>query len=544
MKSFNLLGLAAYSRLLPQPQAPSTLVQPTASAATLALSLLPLVLPLLLVLLAGLLLRYGAQVTSAARKDSRQAPPLAPVCLPLLGHLPLLFLVGLDNLLAGLRSRYPAGVFSLRFFGQLHHMVHRPSLANALMIRSHAVSDQHWFLDRLLLHGFSLSRQDVAHHATMVQAAKAQFKYLHAEPDLSKLVDRTLAQVRRQIAHLVTFHSSPARQTPWERAAAATLVLGPGGQPYVELDLTELSRNFVAHTANPALFGSDFVRNFPDMWQLMWIFDEAFLPLVANLPRWLPWPRLQRARRARARMLAHIRLFHAALDRHADGQDPGSCWQNLADVSALVRARCDTYRRHGLSLEARAGCDLALAWAMNGNANHLIPWMLFELYRDPALLELIRHEVAPFVKLEQAKPPGHQARTLGEVDLHGLMNDCPHLKASYIETLRLYSATWAMKRLNENLVLGERGKTESYVLPKGSYAHVAQEMHLFDPVYFPDPTQWRHERHLKERMDEKKGEIVLEADMGTMRPYGMSPAHGHICPPMQRRAGQFRFPMR
>lgn len=93
----------------------------------------------------------------------------------------------------------------------------------------------------------------------------------------------------------------------------------------------------------------------------MWTFDEAFVLLAARLPGWLPWPRLWRARAARRRMLAYTRAFNEAMDFYLDDRGPGPRWQHLADVSSDVRARLETFRSHGLSLDARAGCDLGLS---------------------------------------------------------------------------------------------------------------------------------------------------------------------------------------
>ena len=479
---------------------------------------LAVVVAVLAVLVVGRALCCPAPV---GKNGGKPAPPRVPFGLPFFGHA-LQMLVDKDGYLAKLRDRYRSeGAFSLLLFGKLHHFVHAPALANSLFSRPRTSAEG--VSGTLLKSNFAFSKRDLEQYTGVAYEAKTQFKYLLQEPGLTELVDATAAHLRRNIADFVTFNSYPADQMDWERFAGADVVQGPDGETFVEANLMSLTKNFVAKTANCALYGTDFVENFPDMWQLMWTFDEAFVLLAANVPAWVPWPRLQRARNARRRMLSYTYEFNVAMEKYFAGQDAGAKWQDLDNVSTVVRARLETFRRHGLSLQARAGCDLALSWAMNANANQLIPWMLFELYRDPVLLEQVREEVSPFVQAVQ--PPNDfgeavwLAPTLENLDLDGLLTRCPLLKAAYIETLRVYTGTWTMRWLAEDVALDDKGRKEAYLLQKDTYAHVAQEMHQFDPKFFPDPTEWHHERHLKGQVDEK-GSRTLVAEMGTMRPYG------------------------
>ena len=192
-------------------------------------------------------------------------------------------------------------------------------------------------------------------------------------------------------------------------------------------------------------------------------------------------------------------------------------------MSRVVKARHETYRRHGLSLHGRAGCDLGFLWAMNTNANALVPWVLFELYRDPVLLEQVREEIAPYVRVVQPANDFGDAvwvpAELESLDLDGLLNKCPLLLAAYMETLRVYTGPLNLRWLAEDVVVDDKSHGQSFVLRKGGYVHVAQEMHQRDPEFFPDPHEWHHERHLKEKVDEA-GKKTVVAEMGTMRPFG------------------------
>ncbi|KAJ6441127.1 Actin cytoskeleton-regulatory complex protein end3 [Purpureocillium lavendulum] len=454
----------------------------------------------------------------------KKLPPTVPFWLPFLGHAPQMLLQG-DGFLAKLRSRYYAdGVFSLRILGRFHHFIFRPELANAVLNRPLTIAQDP--SGNILESMFGLSKEEQAVYAGLADEARASLKHLLQDPGLGELTSRTILYIKENIADLVTFNAYPADQMGWERHAGAEVVENPRGERYVEADLMLLTKNFIAMTANVSLYGTDFVENFPDIWQSMWDFDKAFVLLAAKIPNWIPWPRLQRARSAQRKLLACAYEFGEALDKHAKGEEPGLKWQDLDNVSRVVKARHDTYRRHGLSLHGRSGCDLGFLWAMNTNANSLVPWVLFELYRDAVLLEQVREEIAPYVRVVQPENEFGDAvwvpPELETLDLDGLLNRCPLLLAAYMETLRVYTGPLNLRWLAEDVVVDDKAQGQSFVLRKGGYAHVAQEMHQRDPKFFPDPHEWHHERHLRESADEA-GKKTVVADMGTMRPFGAGP---------------------
>lgn len=373
----------------------------------------------------------------------------------------------------------------------------------------------------MLTKTFGLRKEDQSTYSSLAHETPELFKHLLSEPGLSSLVNAMVDQISNHIADFVTFNSSEADQMDWERSAGVEIVEDTKGQTFAETDLMSLIRNFVAKTANPALFGTDFVENSPEFWELLWKFDEGIVPMAADVPGWIPWPRVQRARAAQRAMLARTREFEVAMDKHLSGEDPGPRWQDMDNISEYVKSRIGLFKAHGLSLEARASCDLALAWAMNANANTLVAWLLFELYRDPVLLEVVREEIASFVRFEQPQndfgPAVWVAPKLEEPDVDGLINDCPHLKAAYLETLRIYTGIWTVKKLTEDVVLERRGKhAETYLLQKGHMAHLAHELHQFDAEYFDSPHEWRHDRFLKA----SGGQTVQLAGMSTLRPFG------------------------
>jgi len=330
--------------------------------------------------------------------------------------------------------------------------------------------------------------------------------------------------LKTNINDFVSFSESIVDQPHWERSGNTRVVTTLAGEPVVEASLLPLMRDFVAWTANPALMGSDFVNNNPTFWSDLWTMDRAFMYMATGLPRWLPIPTLTRGHLALRRMLQPLLEFHIALDKHADGKDPGSGWSNLDDVSEVVKARTAIYREHNASMQARAACEAALVWAMNANANITIFWLLNRIYADRELLAALREEVAPFVNVAPANRDFAipETQRLQNIDLEGLETKCPLLKSAYIESLRLDVAAWSFKVMRQDVLLSAREKqAEKFWIRKGTYTHIAHELHNKDPAYWDDPKVWRADRHIRYEGDGEKGaEKQVKVDMGSIRSYG------------------------
>ena len=454
--------------------------------------------------------------------DTR-TPTVADSWLPFLGHGPQM-LFNKEHFTSALAKKYPEGVFSLQILGKNHHIVYDPALLGRLLNRPHTSAAEKWTQIRMLERTFTVAKEDAALYVKLTSDKPELFKLLLSEPGLGAFIEANVKQVKAHISEFVSFNISLADQMGWERLADVDVVTSKKGEPFVEADLLALTRHFVAHTANPALFGTDFVQNFPDFFDLLWKFDAGLVLFATGVPGWLPLPRQQRAIAARGRLLTYTREYQEAMSKFLDGEDPGARWQDLENCSAFMKERIISFQKRGISLRGRAACDLSLAWAMNANSSQLVGWLLFELYRDPVLLAQIREEIAPHVRSVQ--PPNEfgpavwLAPELESVDVDGLVTKCPLLKAAYWETLRVYTGLWTVKNLSEDVVLQGKGReAEGFLLQQGSFAHVAGELHQLDTDYFPNPKEWRHYRHLREVVDEN-GQTKTEVDMGTLRPYG------------------------
>ena len=463
-----------------------------------------------------------------------KSAPVPGYWIPWVGHAPQMAWDS-DGFQAGLRSIFPQGIFALRLLGRAHTLLYNPSLMGSLLTKPNSSADGTWLSEHLLRTTFMVSKSEMPAYKACEVDLHAQYKHLLSGATLGRMVQVTAESLRNNIADLVSFNTYYSDQMEWERLADASPVDNPQGERCVEVELDTLLKNFVATTANSSLYGTDFSQNFPDAWQHVWTFDEGFLLLATGLPSLVPWPRMQRARIARRKLYNYMCEFHEALDKHLNGEEPGARWQDLDNISHVIRARAEQMRKYNIPISLRAKFELGPIWAMNANSSPLVFWMVYELFKDKLLLEQVRDEIAPYVRgVEPRNEFGHGvwiAPQLERFDVDGLMDKCPLLKSTYIETLRVYTGGYSVKYMRQDVVLREKGASDEggYLLKKGSYAHVPMELHQLDPVYFPNAGEWQGARHVKETVDES-GKTVRTADMSTLRPYGKlsSTAPSHL----------------
>lgn len=445
-------------------------------------------------------------------------PPQIPYWLPLLGHIPSMAWDA-ATFTRALRTRHPKGIFALNLLGARHNVISAPALATALLNHRDGKAGSEDVARGIMVKVFGLPAAETARYDAGWPELLACYRHILSEPGLGTMVARTAGKIRENVVFLASFSASPVDQMAWERTGETVVTQDRAGEEVVEASMLPLIRDFCAHTANPTIMGTNFLANYPDFFEDIWTVDRAFLLLGSGLPRWVPIPQVTRAHIAKKKILDSLDVFHRAMEKEANGEDPGADWRDLDDVGALVKARMDVYRKHGFSIRARAATEHSLMWAANANSNALIFWLLNRIYADKELLRKLREETSPYVdvvqpKQELAVPEMPQFRTF---DVDGLCTKCPLLKSCYVECLRLDTASWSLKVVHEDFVLQSREKdAQRWLLRKGDYAHAAHDLHSTDSAYFPDPMVWKADRHIKYSDDDNRG----TADLGSIRPYG------------------------
>lgn len=475
---------------------------------------------LILLILTLLLTRLTSQHnTHSPNKKGPKTPPKVPYWIPLLGHIPNMALNS-ETFIPSLRALYSSsGIFTLNLFGSRHNVMYTPGLATALLNQknSHADSEEVGWKLMVKIFGFPSREREV--YEESLEDLKACYRHVLSEPFLGNMVERTKQLTRENVGSLVTFLESPVDLMGWEKRADVEVVETQDRGKVVEANLLELIRDFCAHTANPSIMGTDFLNNFPDFFEGIWKLDRGFLLLATGLPRWFPIPALTRAHIARRQNVEKCIAYHEQLEKWSKGQPTDAKWSSLEDVGSLEKARLEVYQKHGWSIRARAATEHALLWAANANSNTLVFWMVNRIYEDRALLEMLREEIAPYVEIVQEKTglPIQEPPRIDKIDVDGLCNNCPLLKSTYVECLRIDTASWSLKVVKQDFVLQSREKdSQPWLLKKGDYAHAAHDLHNTDPKYWEDPMVFKPDRHIK--YDEKKQGT---ADLGSIRPYGM-----------------------
>jgi cytochrome P450 len=459
--------------------------------------------------------------SSKPAQNGSRSVPMIPYWIPVLGHIPQ-FSFAPQTLLNKARDTYRNGVFALNLGSSTHNIVFSPSMGGSLMNQKHSIANMDSVGKHVMtaVFGFPKSKASMQRYEEALTGLNACYKQILSNPGLEEMVQNTINVTKRNIANLVTFSESRVDQVEWERTSKAETITKPNGEQVVEVSMMDLIRDFIAANANPSLIGSDFVKNNPNFFLDLWDMDRGFKWLATGLPAWLPIPPIWKARIARSRAFNAVLEYEEAMEKAANGEDPGQEWQNLEDVGPVLTQRLDLYRQLNFTMDERAALELSLLWAMNANANMLVFWMLNHIYADETVLTQLREEIAPFVQAVQPQqlfgvpePP-----RIDTFDHEALASKCPLLKSCYVESLRLDAAPWSFRVMQEDLVLpaSKDKDAERFLLKKGTYAHIAHSIHHTDPAYFDDPQAWKADRHIKR----EAGDEEISVNMGTIRPYG------------------------
>lgn len=483
-------------------------------------------------------LAYSVFTNSIAKKFDNKAPhgtqelPRAPGHLPIVG-VPPTILLNLDCFLGKLRDSARTGISSLSFLGLRHVVVVSPTITTRIFSIPATAWDREsitWFFLNVV-GGVPKKFQHRVMAKIETHEYEQTFNLLMREPSLSKMLDVLCRSLEKEMPNLVSFAGRRIDQYQWEKQADVTRTVKEDGSLSVEASLLPLVIDFASAAAIPSLFGTDLLRNYPDLVQDLWAFNHGFFWLAAYIPRWLPIPVVQRAYAGRQHVVDALIDQQGALDKEAAGEDPGPQWANLKDVSAFVRMRNKFYRDSHLPLEARL--DLAVFWALQANSNFAVFWLLLRVVSTPGLLQELRQELEPHVKV------GTEVTEFGiyepkiQIDEQALFRSCPLLQSSFIETLRLDTGIWSVRRLAKDIgITGDPPKTDlrahnpetgeapRYHLKAGSFVEVPMSLQFMNPQLFEDPKTFRADRHI--RRSAQDGKPV--AHWGVVRPFGGGPA--------------------
>ncbi|KAL4804875.1 cytochrome P450 [Aspergillus unguis] len=465
----------------------------------------------------------------AGSRDSGHSrrPGIVPYWIPWLGHS-ISFSGNHIKFLEKARNRLNESVFAIVMGGAKHNVIMSPSMIKSVLtFRGVTTAPLVKHVSQSILGDKGvLQKLSAPDHQTFVHNIPNQFMH---EPSLTETSTAAARFIERETPNLVTFSSAPIDQMLWERPGEISVIEGTE-QPTCEVDFFTLIRYFVGTVTTTSLFGQAILDTFPTLLQDVWTVDNQFATLSMGPPRYLT-PGISAAYIARDRLLDTLAVFHQALLFWEEGKDLGMEFRDLRDledVSEPIKNRVRMAKDLGLSPQDSAPAHLALLWAMNGNSPNIVFYHLLHLYSNPNLLEEVRQEIAPFVKVtrptrEETGFPILEPPRLS-IDIDGLSNSCELLKATFYETLRMDSAGLSFRQLTADLTLTEteeeaastKRPAQSYLLKKDELVILPHGVVHNDPEHFPNPDQFDPLRFLQ--ADPQTGK--QRAKFEKMTPFG------------------------
>ena len=278
------------------------------------------------------------------------------------------------------------------------------------------------------------------------------------------------------------------------------------GEKKVPLYLFIRDRMFAASTV--ALYGTEILKQMPDLNELFWPYENGTLARLFQLGRF-------------AKPEAYNAL-DVALDKWEQWtkyslSEGGSKlldedWDDLMGAR-LVRERHQMYENLDLSIRGRAAFDLAFMFGLNSNAIPAAGWTLCHLLQ-PSNADLLKHVQQEVNKARQSD---------GTINVSVLMGST-YLNSCFHETMRCYVDVLVTRTLTEDLILDE------YLMRKGDIIIAPSYIGHHDSFWNKGDVledQWFGERFLNH--NEKTGEVTFSTagTNGRFFPFG---GGTYVCP--------------
>jgi len=403
------------------------------------------------------------------------------------------------------------GIFGLSILGAHHYIVLMPSLTKQFFLQRPSVLSGddflHWIHDKYFGDGGTSKRLPADDFHTVHRTLNSLMK----EPFLSTASITTVKLLEQRTSLLVSFSSDLSQQLHWEKAGGAR-VCGDS----VEVDLFKLIMYYVGDLAGEVLMGKAFFENNKNILEDIFAFDSGFNALLTGVP--LITPGLSRSKAARTRLISAFNEWNHAVASQMKGEDTAYKWNDLSDVSETMRIRTKALDSISASDPFSVASNIAIYWGLMVNSNKIIFWMLHSLISSLKLLNIVREEISPYAKI--AKGDGLK------LDLDGLIKNCSVFKASFFESMRLYTAGTSYKKVLQDVILTESAEDaailrkptpQTYRIAAGNFLVIPHGTMQTDPRLWEDPAKFDPERFLV--VDEKNPSKIC-ADVKHLNAFG------------------------
>lgn len=401
--------------------------------------------------------------------------------------------------------------FTFHIAGSKHHVILAPSMVHQMMTSKSLIPkltlkpfiyrtlENVWADDKKLIRNMDPEKVD---HIHQVLSTMMHSSFLNV--NLPSLLD----SLSTKSADLISFSESASGQQIWERAAR-TITTSPES---AVASLFDLIRTFSAVLTTDIFFSPDLLSNYPDIVNDLFYMDTKFEIFFAGFPQWTPANAA--AARARDRIVEQMRQATVAFNTWDQGKDPGPQWSRIGESNAIIAGRVRGAAATGdfdesLPEKDRGRiatiCQTPILWALQVNAPGVIFWLLFYAFSDPTLLQQLRDEIAPYIKVANPMKGDETDGNIKQkprldIDGTGLRTNAKLLTGAFNEVMRMETFSLTYKMILEDLVVSESpedaatfhrpGNPKAFALNKGDYVVVPHTLHHYDSKYFPDPEKF------------------------------------------------------
>jgi cytochrome P450 len=243
------------------------------------------------------------------------------------------------------------------------------------------------------------------------------------------------------------------------------------------------------------------------------MFDNDLFPyLMVGVPSWLPFRIIQDGLAVRSRLIDELDGLYRRIDQYQRGE-PVDFDADMSDISEAALERNRIFNRDGWTFPERGVSDLTNIWAQNANTQPLLFWFLTYVYFTDGVIERLREEIAPYVRLSPIMPHG-----IINFDVAGLSKSCQLLKACIFETYRFVNEPTSLRYVARAVVIND-GDAKHEINP-GTYLSAPHSIINRNLLVFSEPDNFNPDRFLKP--DQESGKLV--AQYGRLKPWGSGTA--------------------
>ncbi|KAH6856479.1 cytochrome P450 [Chaetomium sp. MPI-CAGE-AT-0009] len=260
---------------------------------------------------------------------------------------------------------------------------------------------------------------------------------------------------------------------------------------------------FMTVATSEGLYGKNNpIRQDPSLIDALWEFEGNIQPLFLGiLPKLI----------ARKAYVNREKVMSALVPWYMSRKD------EAPDVAEVLKVRCNTVREFGFPDEEVGRLEMALLFVATTNTIPTLYWFVTNVWLRPDLVEEIRRETLPLVKLSSRE--GEQRR-LATLDISQLEGRAPLLVSCYRESIRLGNQSIGTRRVVHDTLLTDSAGNQHLFKAGVDVMWSVKAMHHSEDAWGQDPLEFDARRFTdQDKFDRLKKQSYV--------PFG---GGKHLCP--------------